>query len=77
MFTSQNSQKGVALPTIGPSLSEHQAHPGRWSDTLVELCELLFGKQAPKLAGALSFPSMRFLGKFPSLWCTLFQQPDS
>lgn len=68
----------MGLPTTNPLLSGFQPHPGRWSDKLLELFEISSQKTnylPGFLAGALSSPILKFLGKIPILWGSVVSIP--
>lgn len=48
---------------MDPCLSEYLSHPIKWSDKLLELCEISF-QETRYPSPMYSSPSMRFLGKF-------------
>lgn len=63
-------------PTINPSLTGLQS-PVRWSNKLLKSREPSFWETSPLWLVPFSFSSLRFLGRFPSLWGPLFQYSDS
>lgn len=71
-----NTSQDVVSMTTNPSLSVLPSHLIKWSDKLLQLCEIFFQRTNYHLAGTFTFPRTKSLGKLKFWEQFMFQNPE-